>query len=206
MLNPDIRQMIALSGTVLPLSILLIDDEEDRQFLMELYLQYKPLMYKVAYRFFSDDFAEADDAVSSSVERLCKNCGALREVNCNKRPSYIVSTVRNVCLTRLRQLKRQRLHFDFGPNSEEMAYVAGPEDVEDMVFNHILASDLLSAFPELKEKDRELIRLRHMDRLEYAEIAALTGLSEGAARTAISRAKHRLEQLAIRRQGLSDGK
>ena len=198
--NLDIRQIIELYGTILPLPILLIENDEDRQFLTDVYLQYKPLMYKVAYPFFNDSFSEVDDAVSSAVERLCKKCDTLKEVACNKRASYIVSTVRNVCLTRLRELKRQRLHFDFGPNSEDLEEIAGTDDVQDIVFNHILSSDLLSAFPELNEKDSELIRLRHIDRLEYAEIATLSGISEGAVRTAVSRAKSRLEQLAMKRQ------
>lgn len=196
----DIRQILELYGTILPLPILLIENDEDRQFLTDVYLQYKPLMYKVAYQFFDGSHAEVDDAVSSAVERLCKKCDTLQEVACNKRASYIVSTVRNVCLTRLRELKRQRLHFDFGPNGEDLEEIEGTEDVQDIVFNHILSSDLLSAFPELNHKDRELIRLRHIDQLEYTEIAALSGISEGAARTAVSRAKSRLEQLAIERQ------
>ena len=200
MSNLDIRQILELYGTILPLPILLIENDEDRQFLTDVYLQFKPLMYKVAYQFFSDSHSEVDDAVSDAVERLCKKSDTLKEVACNKRASYIVSTVRNVCLTRLRELKRQRLHFDFGPNGEDLEEIAGTEDVQDMVFNHILSSDLLSAFPALSEKDCELIRLRHIDRLEYTEIAALSGLSEGAARTAVSRAKSRLEQLAMESQ------
>lgn len=201
MSNLDIRQILELYGTILPLPILLIENDEDRQFLTDVYLQYKPLMYKVAYQFFNDSPSEVDDAVSNAVERLCKKCSTLKEVSCNKRASYIVSTVRNVCLTRLRELKRQRLHFDFRPNGEDLEEIAGAEDVQEIVFNHFLSSDLLSAFPGLSKKDGELIRLRHIDRLEYEEIAALSGLSEGAARTAVSRAKSRLEQLAMKRQG-----
>ncbi|HPJ03487.1 MAG TPA: sigma-70 family RNA polymerase sigma factor [Candidatus Limiplasma sp.] len=200
MSNLDIRQILELYGTILPLPILLIENDEDRQFLTDIYLQYKPLMYKTAYQFFDGNHAEVDDAVSSAVERLCKKCETLQEVACNKRASYIVSTVRNVCLTRLRELKRQRLHFDFGPNGEDLEEIEGTEDVQDIVFNHILSSDLLSAFPELSEKDCELIRLRHIDQLEYADIAVLSGISEGAVRTAVSRAKSRLEQLAMERQ------
>ena len=201
MSNFDIRPILEMSEIILPLSILLIENDEERQFLTDVYLQYKPLMYKVAYQFFNDSHSEVDDAVGSAVERLCKKSSTLIEVNCNKRASYIVTTVRNVCLTRLRELKRQRLHFDFGPSGEDLEEIAGTEDVQDIVFNHILSSDLLSAFPELSERDCELIRLRHIDQLEYAEIASLSGISEGAARTAISRAKSKLEQLAVSKRG-----
>ena len=52
MQNFDINQILGLSGTTLPISILLIENDEDRQFLTELYLQYRPLMYKIAFQFF----------------------------------------------------------------------------------------------------------------------------------------------------------
>lgn len=200
MANLDIRQIIELYGAVIPLPILLIENDEDRQFLTDVYLQYKALMYKTAHPFFSDDFAEVDDMVGNTVERLCKNCEKLKAVDSNKRASYIVSSVRNVCITRLRELKRQRVHLDFGPEDEDMEEIAGSVDVQEIVFNHILASDLLDAFPELSERDCELIRLRHIDQMDYTDIAALSGISEGAARTAVSRAKSRLEQLALKKQ------
>ena len=196
MVNLDIRQILELYSVVIPLPILLIENDEDRQFLTDVYLQYKSLMYKTAYSFFRDNLSEVDDMVGNTVERLCKNCERLKAVDCNKRASYIVSSVRNVCITRLRELKRQRLHFDFGPDDEDMEAIAGPDDVQEIVFSHLLVSDMLNAFPELSERDRELIRLRHVDQLDYADIAALSGISEGAARTAVSRAKSRLEKLA----------
>lgn len=201
--NLAMDSVTALYGAILPLSILLTEDDADRQFLTELYTQYKPLLYKVACQFFSGDSSEVDDAVSGAVERLCKKCDTVKSLACNKRASYIVSITRNVCFTRLRELKRQRLHLDFGPNGESLETVASADDVQEMVFCNILASDLLNAFPELSERDRELIRMRHIDQLDYEDIAALCGISEGTVRTALCRAKRKLEQLTGKKQGKS---
>lgn len=189
-----------LSGATLPLSILLIENDEDRQFLTEMYLQYRPLMYKIASQFFSDNYAEMEDAVGGAVERLCKKCETLRQVTCNKRASYIVSTVRNVCLTRLREIGLQRRSRDYTADSEVVDSVPGQEDVQGIVFDRVFASDLLDAFPELSEKDRDLIRFRHMDMMSYDEIAAHMGITEIAARTAVSRAKSKLERLAMNKK------
>ena len=115
----DLRQFMELSGATLPLSILLIENDEDRQFLTEMYLQYRPLMYKIASQFFSDNYAEMEDAVGGAVERLCKKCETLRQVTCNKRASYIVSTVRNVCLTRLREIGLQRRSRDYAQQTQK---------------------------------------------------------------------------------------
>lgn len=200
MQNLGIKHAAEFCAMMLPLPILMMECDEDRQFLIEIYQLYKPLMYKVARQFFSGS-TEADDAVSSAVEHLCRKCDTLQVIACNKRASYIVSTVRNVCLTRLRQMKRQRLYLDYGPNSEALETVSGSNDVQEIVFCNLLASDLLNAFPELSEKERELIRMRHIDGQDYTDIAVLTGLSEGAARTAVCRARQKLEELAVSKRG-----
>jgi RNA polymerase sigma-70 factor (ECF subfamily) len=200
MQNFYMNQIMSLSGTVLPLSILLIENDEDRQFLTEQYLQYRPLMYKIASQFFSDNYAEMEDAVSSAVERLCKKCETLKQVECNKRASYIVSTVRNVCLSRLREIGRQRRNRDYAPDAEVVDSIPSQDDVQGIVFNRVFASDLLDTFPELSEKDKDLIRLRHIDLLGYDIIAQQVGITEIAARTAVSRAKSKLERLAMNKK------
>jgi len=200
MQNFYMNQIMGLSGAVLPLSILLIENDEDRQFLTEQYLQYRPLMYKIASQFFSDNYAEMEDAVSSAVERLCKKCETLKQVECNKRASYIVSTVRNVCLSRLREIGRQRRNRDYAPDAEVVDSIPSQEDVQGIVFDRVFASDLLDAFPELSEKEKDLIRFRHMDLLGYDVIAQQVGITETAARTAVSRAKSKLERLAMNKK------
>ena len=200
MQNFTVSQFIGMSGAAFPLSILLIENDEDRQFMTELYLQYRSLMYKIAAQFFGDSPAEMEDAVSGAVERLCKKCETLKQVACNKRAAYIVSTVRNGCLSRLREIGRQRRNRDFGADSEVIDRIPDPVDVQGIVFDRVFASDLLDAFPELSEKDRQLIRFRHMDMLKYAEIAQLMGMTEIAARTAVSRAKSKPERLAMNRK------
>lgn len=200
MQNFDMNQIMGLSGAVLPLSILLIENDEDRQFMTEQYLQYRPLMYKIASQFFSDNYAELEDAVGGAVERLCKKCETLQQVACNKRASYIVSTIRNVCLTRLREIGRQRRSRDYTGDSEVVDSVPSQEDVQGIVFDRVFASDLLDAFPELSEKDRNLIRFRHVDMMPYSNIAAQMGITEIAARAAVSRAKSKMERLAMNKK------
>jgi len=194
------RQIPELSCAMLPFAILMIENDEDRQFLTDLYLQHRQLMVKVASQFFGGNQAELEDAVSGAVERLCKKCDTLRQVECNKRPAYIVSTVRNVCLTRLREIGRHRRTHVGDADPEAIENVPAQTDVQGIVFERVFAGDLLDAFPELSPRDREMIRMRHIDRMDYSEIAETVGITENAARTAVSRARSRLERLATSRK------
>ena len=49
----EAKLLLEAVSTTLPLAILLVEDEADRQFLADLYLQYRGLIYKSAANYFS---------------------------------------------------------------------------------------------------------------------------------------------------------
>lgn len=191
----NIHPMMDLCGTMLPLAILLVRDDRDRAFLCEVYLQYKALIYKVASDYFKPNRAEIEDAVSASVERLCKHCKKIRAVPCNKMPSYVVRIVENVCRTRLRAIKVEKKHYAFSMDEEQSEWLPHRDNVVETVFSHFYAEELLAMFDRLSERDQELIRMRHVDQMSYAEMAEALQMNEGSVRTALCRAKKRLEKL-----------
>lgn len=192
----DIQQMMAVYGTALPIAILLIDDDEDRAFLSDAYIQYKALMYKVAIDYFKPNQADIEDAVSESVERLCKYVHKFRAIPCNKRPSYVVRLVENVCRTRLRAMMLEKDMHAFSMDEEQSEQLPAEDNVLETVFSHFYAEDLLAMFDKLSKRDQELLRMRHVDQMSYEEIAKALHMNEGAVRTALSRAKQRLEKVS----------
>lgn len=191
----NVHQMMELYGTILPLAILLVNDDEDRAFLCEVYLQYKALIYKVASDYFKHNQVEIEDAVGESVERLCKYCKNFRAIPCNKMAAYIVKLVENVCRTRLRAIMMEKNHYAFSIDEEQSEQIPTHDSVLETVFSHFYAEELLAMFDRLNEYDRELIRMRHVDQMSYAEIAKALQMNEGSVRTALSRAKHRLKKI-----------
>lgn len=190
------RETIDFCGTVLPLAILLIENDEDRQFLTDMYLQYRKLMYKIASHYFQSDYNEIEDAVSTSVERMCKFCKNIQTVPCNKRTSYIVRFVENVCRTRIRAISRQRDKEQFPTEENWEIDIPDTEDTEAIVLSHLRANDLLMSFDRLNSRDQELIRMRHIDYMEFEEMAHEMGMTVSAVRTALFRAKQRWKKLA----------
>lgn len=190
-----VHQMMELYGTVIPLAILLIEDDEDRAFLSDAYIQYKALMYKVASHYFKPNKADIEDAVGESVERLCRYCKNFRAIPCNKRASYIVKLVENVCRTQLRARIMEKDRCAFSVDEEQCEHFPADDNVQETVFSHLCAEALIELFDQLSERDKELIRMRHVDQMSYAEIANTLNMKEGAVRTALSRAKQRLEAI-----------
>lgn len=191
----DVGQM------VFPLVILLIKDDEDRNFLIELYRQYYGLLYKTASKYFHGNYEEIADAVSACVERICRYCQKIKAIPGAKRAAYLVKIMRSVCNTRWGELQKQA-GWEYPYINVENIVDLGSHD--DLVFNYLYATDLLNSFDDLSDMDKQLIRMRHIDAMSYEEIANILSISEGAARTAVSRAKSRLEKSAKKRGQIPD--
>lgn len=183
-------------GNVMPLAILLIENDEDRAFLTSLYIKQRKLMYKTARKYFGADYDEIDDAVSSSIERMCRYCKNLQFIPEPKRAAYIVRIVENVCRTRIRAKVLERNQRAFSLEDDLCGDIASPVCTQETIFERMYAEDLLKSFAGLSYKDRELISMRHIDQMSFDEMAKALNMSEGAVRTALSRAKRRLEKQA----------
>lgn len=184
---------------VIPLAVLLVENDEDREFLTEIYLQYYGLLYKTASEFFSGNGEETVEAVSDAVERMCKYFQNIKAVPCEKRAAYLIKIVRSVCNTRLGEIQKEAMRRDIYTTTEDLENIEDVRNGQDMIFSYLYAKDILDSFDELNDTDRRLIRMRHIDGMSYKEIAALLSVSEGAVRTAVSRAKSRLEKIAKKR-------
>lgn len=187
---------IGISQFALPLAVMMLEDDRDRQYISELYSQYKTLMYKVAYHYFSGQAQEAEDAVGSAVLNLCRYLNSLRKVPPEKIPSYIVCIVRNACN---QQAKERKIWHNMTTLLDDA--VAGEEaaqhsPVQEAVLSRFTAAEMLKSFQTLSKREKELIRLKHIDMLDYQEIGEILVISAAAARTAVFRAKQKLEAAA----------
>ncbi len=189
------------SAASLPLAMLMLASNEDRRFVEQLYFEYRGLMYFVAGKYFGHNDAEIEDAISSVVENMCKYVDAFRAVECNKRKSYVFSSIENVCRRRLRELGKQKLYQDDSATQETIERIPDTADVYTSVFAYADAITLLDELEGLSERDKELFRMRHVEKLTFAEIANQLCMTEQAVRTALTRAKQRVRKRAAERSG-----
>lgn len=187
-----------------PALMLAMLNDSDREFLQELYFQHRKTMYHVARKHFADKPEELEEAISITLERMCRYVKKLQEVPSNKMKAYVVLMVENVCRNRLRKIIREReqgtISFD-----DSNLYNADTISVDpyETLFDYADAKTLLTSFQGLSQRDQDLIWMRHVERMDYTEIADELHMNAGAVRTALSRAKNRLEEIA-REGGIAD--
>ena len=139
--------------------------------------------------FLSGDAALADDIVSETFIRLWH---ARSRVDLTTVKAYLLTIARNLFLAERRHDRRMTTldgrALDNRPGPERRAH------------SHIELQAALAALQTLPEIDRSAVLLRAEEGLSYEEIAAALGISAGAARVKVHRARLKLAQ-ALRAAG-----
>ena len=145
-----------------------------------LYGRYARSLYRFAVGL-SGNPAEAEDLVADAFVRLWAAPGEIREATVK---AYLFTIVRNLFLTRR---KRAARHV---PLDEQLADTGrAPDDRASAV--HELAA-LRQQLTGLGETDRTALLMRTGEGRSYEEIAAALGLSAGAVRVRVHRARMQL--------------
>ena len=200
-MNPhEVFQISQHVGAVLPLSILILENDDDKHFVSRIYLDYRKLMYVVAREYFGNNKADLDDAIGTTIERICKYCSTIREIPEEGMKTYIVSITGNTCRDLLRKKKKREGLIDYSYTQERLEEIPDEKAGCKTVFDFATTSDLETAFSLLPSREQELIRMHHIDGIEIKTIANELGINYGAARTALSRARNHLIEI-VKREG-----
>ena len=174
----------------IPVAILSIGNEDDRAFMVRLYVDYRWLMYKVALSVVREPQL-AEDMVSQTLCEMIDNLEKIRAVDCCKLRGYIVSFVRNVSVDFVRKRDRQGKYFFL---TGEEAEVAAEDSVDENLIRTAEIEALKRGLARLSENDRLLLTMKYFDGLSDEEIAARLGVAKASVRTYLMRARNRLCQ------------
>ena len=174
----------------IPVAILSIGNEDDRAFMVRLYVDYRWLMYKVALSVVREPQL-AEDMVSQTLCEMIDNLEKIRAVDCCKLRGYIVSFVRNVSVDFVRKRDRQGKYLFL---TGEEAEVAAEDSVDENLIRMAEIDALTRGFARLSENDRPLLTMKYFDGLSDEEIAARLGVAKASVRTYLMRARNRLCQ------------
>ena len=175
---------------IIPVAILAIGNEDDRAFMVRLYVDYRWLMYKVALSVVREPQL-AEDMVSQTLCEMIDNLEKIRAVDCCKLRGYIVSFVRNVSVDFVRKRDRQGKYFFL---TGEEAEVAAEDSVDENLIRMAEIDALKRGLARLSENDRLLLTMKYFDGLSDEEIAARLGVAKASVRTCLMRARNRLCQ------------
>ena len=137
----------------------------------------RPRLLEVARRYLGDE--DAEDTVQDALLRLWQMLDQLH-LPLDALASVLV---RNLCVDRLR--RRQPL----APLDDRVSVDGASQADTDERIDRMMA--VVAQLPPLQQT---ILRLRHMEGMDMAQIAALTGSSEVNLRKALSRARQSVRQ------------
>lgn len=178
---------------MIPICILAIEDDSDREYMTWLFLQYQKLMYSTILKITQDQWM-TDDVLQSSLEKLINKIALLRTLDRNHLVNYIITTCKNTAITEVQsKSKHMDLNFDDcrdrSPEEDLSmdAWLIRKENIEAL--EHI--------WPQLDERSRYLLEARYILGKKAKDIAADLNASPESVRMALTRAKRNAYKLII---------
>jgi RNA polymerase sigma-70 factor (ECF subfamily) len=149
--------------------------------------------YRAAYTLALRLMGNQDDAAEATQEayiRMVRGLKRFREVGAF--PTWLFKIVSNVCMTELRRRARRDI-----PVEVDTMEDPSPEDAEDEAVGRVFWSELEGAVRGLPEVYRSVVVLRDIYGMSGEETAGILGITPGAVKVRLHRARRRLrEELA----------
>jgi RNA polymerase sigma factor, sigma-70 family len=179
---------------IFPIAVLAIEDDSDRAYIEELYVQHERLMFYAAYKVLINK-ADAADAVNAACVAMIRNISTLKRLDGCTLRSYIVSCVRSASIDTNRKLGRESGYIFLAADDEIFA-VPDEETVENgLLFAERIAT-LHCEIKKLSTNESNILRWKYFDEMSDAQIAELLDIKTVSVRTCLTRARrHLLERL-----------
>ena len=174
---------------MIPLIIQAIEDSSDREFMENLYLTYRKLIYSSISRITNRD---VDDLMQSTVEKLISHISTLRSLSQAKTAAYIVATAENTARTHLhKEYKISVISLDSNENLQDT--LVSDFDIYDFLSQREQSRIFLDVWLKLSERDRTVLESKYMLSMTNEEMSEKLGIKVDSIRMAISRAKKSLK-------------
>lgn len=177
---------------MLPMMILMIEDENDRAFIERLYLDNRFLMFKKAFEIVRSPFV-AEDIVSDVCTLMVEKITYLRKIDVCKRRACLVIFVRNKAIDYMRRQKVEKKYMV--GNEWELENAASEGEIDDDIIRTAEVECLNLALDLLDERNRNLLEMKYWRKQSDVEIAERMEIKESSVRQYLTNARRKLKRI-----------
>ena len=164
----------------------LVDSEEDKSKVEQIYYQYRNLMFYVARDVLRYEKL-AEDAVHQAFIRIINHLDGVEEIVSHKTRCFVVIVVRNIARTMYDKRKRE-LGFVEAEEAQGHEF-AHRKNVEAEVITQMTVDDIKQQIEKLPRIYRDVMVMRYFYEKDEREISHLLGISYAATRKRLQRAR-----------------
>lgn len=182
------------------MALQLLDNEDDRQFIGNIYMHHRRLLYATARKYCSNE-NDHDDIIQESFLRLIKKIDTLRMLESSAQTAYVVATVRNTSISHMRKEAHRIKLSSQDDLTEADGRTSNHASVEEQVIIMGRMDCLASIWAHLSEHDRILLESKYLLGYTNNEIAELFQCKASSIRMKLTRARqHALDLLREKEQ------
>lgn len=172
---------------MIPVCILAIEDESDREYMTSLYCQYERLMFSTIRKYTNDSWL-VDDIMQNTLEKLIYKISLLKSLNRDRLISYIISSCKNNAYILLRyQSSHSTIDYIDTDCVEDSIDIFSK--VEAKLLHEEELSYLIRIWPLLTPRSQYILRAKYILEKSAIEIAHELRIKPESVRMALSRAR-----------------
>lgn len=180
---------------MIPMMILTIENEDDREFMAQLFLDHVVLMKSIAHEIVQNK-SDTDDLIQNALLALIDKIDILKNLDQNQRISYFANTLKNVNINQI--IKKETKKRKQTPEAEaalyHVAFFTSGQSPEESFINTQRYQSLGRALKKLPEKERQVLISKFVFEMSHRQIADQLGLSTNSIYTYIARARKKLRK------------
>lgn len=196
--STDLRGDVNANMLMLPMVIMTMEDEDNREYMTRLYRDYQALMLKTAWEY-SQDSATVEDIVSDSCVSLIQHLNQLKAMDKPALRAYIVITVRNKALDDLRQQALRRKSF-VTMDENTLDSLEETTSFERKLSLRQELETVREAIANLPADEQDVLRMKFFRHMTDKEIAACMEIAENRVRVLVMRSRKKLKQMLYREE------
>ena len=175
---------------MLSLYLSMVETEEQRSLVEQIYHDYEQTMYHAAFAVLHNK-QDAEDAVHEAFVRLITDIDRLAAIEKKKQKSFVIIVTRNIAIDTYRRRQRETV----GAEDISDMDIADDLDLEQAISDSTDRELLMKAVEKLPEKQQEVLVMKFFHEVSTTEIAQMLGIDVSAVRRRISRAEKNLYEI-----------
>ena len=174
---------------MLPICILTIEDESDREFMAGVYTQYQWLMYDTIKQVMGDHWS-AEDVVQITLVRLIDKLEKLKTLDERHMVNYIITACKHTAYNEVRKHTRHPVFsMDEARSTDDGSHMA--HNMESRLIHEEDLRRIAGIWDKLDERSRFVLEARYILEKTDAEIGKSLGLTPGSVRMVLTRARRK---------------
>lgn len=172
---------------MIPICILVIEDDSDREYMTRLYLEYQRLMYSSIGKVINDPWT-IEDVLQSALEKLIDKIQLLKTLDQKRLINYVISTCKNTAYNELNKTSRHPI-FSFDDAWDEVEHIQVDNSIENQLIEQDDFRRLVHIWSKLDSRSQFLLEARYILEKKPQEIAIELNMKPESVRMALTRAR-----------------